>query len=402
GTRQRVLYTLAWINVMRGRPIDALQAPSSAAPDSASLYEAALERPAGIRLMVRGNVDESRAVFERLRTLAGERGEAVSASIMHRQLCEIELRAGDVHAAQRHLDEWGEWTIPGDTHEQVVGPARCRAVLNAVRGNPVEAAEWAATATAAAKAIENYREETEARRAAGLAALFSHEHAQAVAELRPLWAHAEREAIDDPGVMPVAADLVEALVGLGEVKEARDVTGRLRLLAEEQAHPWARASARRCAALLFMAADADPEAADAELEQAVTEYARLGLRFDAARSLLIRGRARRSRRKWAGARDAFEAAAAAFDAIGSDGWASQARSELDRVGGRRPSAEGVLTRAEGRVAELAAAGRSNKEIAATLVISVYTVERHLGHVYAKLGIRSRSQLAGRIGAPNSS
>jgi DNA-binding NarL/FixJ family response regulator len=56
-----------------------------------------------------------------------------------------------------------------------------------------------------------------------------------------------------------------------------------------------------------------------------------------------------------------------------------------------------LTWTETRVAELAAGGQSNKEIAATLVVSVYTVERHLKHAYAKLGIRSRSQLAGRIG-----
>src|SRR5205823_5584587 len=93
----------------------------------------------------------------------------------------------------------------------------------------------------------------------------------------------------------------------------------------------------------------------------------------------------------------FECAASAFDELGSDGWAAQTRSERDRVGGRRPGAKGALTDSENQVAVLAAAGRSNKEIAAALVVSVYTVERHLSHVYAKLGIRSRSQLAGRIG-----
>jgi Tetratricopeptide repeat len=103
----------------------------------------------------------------------------------------------------------------------VVGPARCRALLAAVSGHPDEAARWAAKAIEASLEIENYREETEARRAAGIAALFAGEHATAAEHLRALWRHAEREGIDDPGVLPIAADLVEALAGLGEVEEAR-------------------------------------------------------------------------------------------------------------------------------------------------------------------------------------
>jgi DNA-binding NarL/FixJ family response regulator len=137
--------------------------------------------------------------------------------------------------------------------------------------------------------------------------------------------------------------------------------------------------------------------AETELAEAAQELQQLGLRFEGARSLLALGRAQRRRRKWAAARDALERASTAFDELGADGWAEQARSELNRVGGRRPAPEGSLTWTEARVAELAVAGHSNKEIAARLVVSVHTVERHLKHTYAKLGIRSRSQLAGRIG-----
>lgn len=394
GAEARALHALAWIDVMTGRPFEPPDGLASA-PEGASLYEGAIERPAGIRLMIRGNIDESRAVFERLRALAGERGEALSASIMHRQLCEIELRAGDVHAAQRHLDEWGEWTLPNDDHEQIVGPARCRAVLEAVRGRPDEAVVWAAKAVEAARAIENFREETEARRAAGIAALHAREHRRAADELLPLWRHAEREGLDDPGVFPVAGELVEALVALGEVDTARDVTERLRRLAAEQEHPWATATADRCDGLLL--AEAEPERAEDALARSAAEYERLGLHFDAARSLLILGRAKRRRRQWAAAREALERAAGTFDRLGADGWAVLTRSELSRVGGRRPAGDGGLTNAELQVVELAAAGRSNKEIATALVVSVYTVERHLKHAYAKLGIRSRAQLAGRTG-----
>ena len=394
----RALHALAWINLLRGRSFETIGRVSASSARGASLYESALERPAGIRLMVRGQIDESREVFDRLRALAGQRGEALSASVMHRQLCEIELRAGDIYAAERHLDQWGEWTLPDDDHEQVLGPARCRALLEAVRGDPDHTARWAATAIAAAEALENFREETEARRAVGIAALHAHDPARAVEQLRPLWLHAEREGIDDPGAIPVGPDLVEALVELNEYDEAHSVTKRLERLAHEQKHPWALLGVERCRALIDLATGGHPENATARLAHAAAGYRRLGLQFDSARSLLILGRTQRRRKKWAAARSALEDAAATFTKLGASGWADEASGELSRVAGRRGLGQGVLTPAESRVAELAAAGLSNKEIATRLVVSIHTVERHLKHVYAKLGIRSRSQLASHLSA----
>ena len=86
------------------------------------------------------------------------------------------------------------------------------------------------------------------------------------------------------------------------------------------------------------------------------------------------------------------------DRLGSPGWADDARSELQRVGARRAAPAGELTPAERRVAELAAEGLANKEIAQALVVTVNTVEFHLRNVYAKLGVRSRAQLAARLAA----
>jgi DNA-binding NarL/FixJ family response regulator len=155
----------------------------------------------------------------------------------------------------------------------------------------------------------------------------------------------------------------------------------------------------RCQGITGLAGSVADVSAAAALQHAATEYERLGLRFDAARSLLSFGRAQRRLRQWGSARHAMEQAIAAFDAIASPGWAQQARSELERVGGRRPRAGGELTRSEQRVAELAADGMSNKEIARELVVSVHTVEVHLSRVFAKLGLRSRVQLAGRLSGP---
>ena len=85
----------------------------------------------------------------------------------------------------------------------------------------------------------------------------------------------------------------------------------------------------------------------------------------------------------------------AFTEIGSPLWAKRANEELHRT--RSGAAHGAdLTPAEQRMAELAADGLSNKEIAAELFVSVKTVELTLSRVYRKLGIRSRSQLHGRL------
>ncbi|TVZ05370.1 LuxR family transcriptional regulator [Trebonia kvetii] len=107
--------------------------------------------------------------------------------------------------------------------------------------------------------------------------------------------------------------------------------------------------------------------------------------------------ARRARKR-AIAYGFLQAAAAAFDELGSVGWAEQVRAELARLGAR-PAPDSELTAAELRVAALAAEGMSNKQIAQQLFTAVHTVEVHLVHAYAKLGVRSRAQLASQLSRP---
>jgi DNA-binding CsgD family transcriptional regulator len=271
---------------------------------------------------------------------------------------------------------------------------RCRALLAAGRGVPDEAERWAAEAVERAETTGVRWDRLEALRARGTAALLRGEAARAVECLVPVWEHTRREGVDEPGVFPVAPELVEALAEVAAVNEARAVTNTLRALADHQAHPWGLATARRCDAQIRLA-ETDDENAVTTLEGAANDYGRLGLPFDRARALLQLGRAQRRSKKWGTARRSLEQAAAGFDVIGSPGWAEQARSELARVSARRPRAAGALTPAELRVACLAADGLSNKEIAADLFVTVHTVEAHLSHVYAKLGVRSRRQLMHR-------
>jgi DNA-binding NarL/FixJ family response regulator len=73
--------------------------------------------------------------------------------------------------------------------------------------------------------------------------------------------------------------------------------------------------------------------------------------------------------------------------------------KMARLGARGSPRTSELTAAEQRVATLAAEGLSNKQIAAQLFIAVHTVEVHLAHVYGKLDVRSRTQLANHLARP---
>jgi DNA-binding CsgD family transcriptional regulator len=388
---------LAWPRALSGRPVDDLCERFRAASDAAFYIAESPERVAGQRLVWRGEVDQARATLTRLLSLADEHGEPTSYALQRLHLCELELRAGGCDVASRLLDEWAE----SSDRETLILPMyeRCRALLAAGRGIAADAERWATMAIAAAQATGSRWDELEALRARGLGALVAHKPKRAVDSLRAVWEHTRHEGVDEPGVFPVAPELVEALAELGELDDALVVTDRLRELAERQEHPWGLATVKRCEAVVQLASVTYDEHAAATLAQAADDYDELGLRFDSARSLLSLGRAQRRLKKWGGARDSLEGAVAAFDVLGSVGWAELAHSELARVGARRPTPSGELTPAELRTAELAAKGLANKEIAQALYVAVNTVEVHLSHAYAKLGVRSRTQLAQRLSGP---
>ena len=87
-----------------------------------------------------------------------------------------------------------------------------------------------------------------------------------------------------------------------------------------------------------------------------------------------------------------------FRELGSPGWVRQAEEELGRIGGPDTSIT-ELTGTERKVAELVAAGRSNREVAEQLFLSVKTVEANLSRIYRKLGISSRRELTSEQLAP---
>jgi DNA-binding NarL/FixJ family response regulator len=82
--------------------------------------------------------------------------------------------------------------------------------------------------------------------------------------------------------------------------------------------------------------------------------------------------------------------------MGASLWADRVRGELERMR-VRPSRASVLTPTEQRVAELATSGMTNRDVATALFISLKTVEANLTQIYRKLGIKSRAQLAQKLG-----
>jgi ATP/maltotriose-dependent transcriptional regulator MalT len=171
----------------------------------------------------------------------------------------------------------------------------------------------------------------------------------------------------------------------------------------DRARRWGAASGIGVA-LRATALTGDPADAIAGLRDAAGTLAKSPDRLEHARALTDLGAALRRSNQRADARAPLGDAIDLADACGARAVAERARTELRAAGGQpRPAGGGFddLTVSERRVAELAADGLSNPEIAQTLFVTRKTVETHLGRVYRKLGITGRAQLSQELGARRS-
>ena len=199
--------------------------------------------------------------------------------------------------------------------------------------------------------------------------------------------------IVEPGVYPFVPDYVEALVGLGKLERAEEVLEPFERWGVELDRPLALGTSARCRGLI--AALEDPVKALEHLGRALELHGRVGQPFELARTRLVLGTTQRRARQKRNARDSLGSALAAFDELGTPLWAGKARAELARIGGRAPAGD-RLTSSERRIAELVAEGKTNKEVAAALVVSERTVESTLTQIYRKLQVRSRTELAHKL------
>jgi DNA-binding CsgD family transcriptional regulator len=199
----------------------------------------------------------------------------------------------------------------------------------------------------------------------------------------------------EPAMRVELGDLLEALIATDELEEADEVLATWQERANALDRAWALAILARCRGLL-LAARGDLEGAFACFDRALAEHDRSSDPFHHARTLLALGRTQRRAKRRGAARTTLGDALERFERLGAPLWAEQARAELARIGGRAPS-RGELTQAERRIANLVAEGRTNREVAADLFVTEHTVEGALTRVYRKLGVRSRTELAHRLG-----
>jgi DNA-binding CsgD family transcriptional regulator len=191
------------------------------------------------------------------------------------------------------------------------------------------------------------------------------------------------------------SELVEPATRTGRTDLARDALDRLRSKANASRTAWALGVAARSEALL---SEGDP--ADTLFREAINRLGGTRVRAELARAHLLYGEWLRRENRRIDARAQLRAAHDHFASMGMEAFAERARNELqatgEKVRKRSHETRDDLTPQENQIAHLARDGLSNPEIGSRLFLSPRTVEWHLHHVFTKLGITSRRQLASAL------
>lgn len=221
---------------------------------------------------------------------------------------------------------------------------------------------------------------------------------RAVEALTPVLQLPLRQWIDEPGCWPWQDVYANALVMSGRADQADMFLTPYEELAAQRGHHSTQARLGLVRGRIF-AARGDIDAARKEFEQALARLDRLPLPYDRARVNFAYGQSLRRAGKRKEADIVLKNARDAYLTLGAGTYVERCDRELKAGGLHAPRGTADvsrLTAQEQAVARLVAGGASNQETAVELFISVKTVQYHLTHIYAKLGIRSRSELAARF------
>ncbi|RIV39700.1 helix-turn-helix transcriptional regulator [Micromonospora radicis] len=333
--------------------------------------------------------DRARNRLTGLLDQAATRGDEPSQYELLKHLGETELLAGRWSAAERHIAaarDLGELLGTELTAETWLG-----GLLDALRGRLDAATRVAEAGVRLGDQLDDDWCRRIHLQLGAFTALSAGRITEAAAGYGRLAATVDRMGLTEPLAQRFEPDWIEACVGAGDLTTARAALYRLTQRHRRLPRPWTLLGLARSRALLDSAGGADPSAALAELDAARAAVAPDVLPLDRARCLLVAGVVQRRLRRKRPAREALQAAAAEFDALGAVAFAERARAEAARLGGRPPAPSG-LTATEERVARLAAQGRTSRAIADELFVSPKTVETNLSRVYRKLGISRRAEL----------
>jgi DNA-binding CsgD family transcriptional regulator len=224
------------------------------------------------------------------------------------------------------------------------------------------------------------------------------DYAAVVRHLAPLATRTPRGGLDEPGFWPWHDVYANALVVTGRLGEAEAFLAPHEATVRRRGHGSATARLGYVRGRL-LAARGDLTGAERAFEEARDRLAPLPLPYERARVDFAHGVALRRAGHRRDAAALLGSARQAFAALGAEVYVQRCDRELNTgrpvARGAGPGA-GALTEQERTVAALVATGLSNKDVAASMLLSVKTVQFHLTRVYAKLGVRSRSELAARF------
>ena len=303
-------------------------------------------------------------------------------------LTELEWLAGDWDAAESYVRQGMEVAEQAGSAVMIGALQGPLALLEGSRGQVDAGLARAREGLAICERIGEYAYAVYNHQAIGFLEL---SRGNAAAAEEHLSAYSVERGIEGTKRISFIGDSIEAFVQLGRLETAEALVTELFRRGEVLRRPTLSAVATRCQALVHAALGREPD--EAALADAEQSFATMGMPLERARTLLVLGEVQRRTKRKRAARESLEAALARFEEIGAVLWADRAREAMRRIGGR--VAASGLTVTEQRVADLVVAGRSNKEIAAALFVSVRAVEANLTRIYAKLGVSSRTELVGQ-------
>jgi DNA-binding CsgD family transcriptional regulator len=359
-----------------------------------------LGRPSWIDGMLQGwsgNLEASISELVLARAQADEHGNANALASIASQLARMSQRAGRMADADAHADDSLDGVLETGQVEERQFALAARALVDAHLGR-VDAARRAIDDGLALTAMGSATARFEFLAIRGFLDLSLAEPEVAMTSFYSLMGELPAAGFNDPGPSyRYEGDAAEALIELGRLDEAQALVDWLDERGRTLDRPWALATAARCRALLQAARGDTPGAMDT-IGLAEVEQRRVGEPFELGRTLLAKGTIARRGRQRRLARESIEAAIEIFQGLGASLWVTRAQAERSRIGGRSPSGD-ALTTAEREIAALIGEGLTNREAAARLFVTEHTIEAALVRVYAKLGVRSRSELVGRLLSP---
>jgi DNA-binding CsgD family transcriptional regulator len=335
----------------------------------------------------RGESGQARDLLQAVVTLAQRVGSSDCACSAKVALAAVEWRAGNWDTAAAYAREITRWSR--ESGSGLTGPPTfIMSLVEAGHGDVQDARTLAARGLREAEAQRDWAFAAQCRGVLGQLELSVDDSDAALRWLEPVSDMLQTTGIGEPGCYAFTPDLIETWAGTGHLDAAADRLAWLRDAAQRLDHPWARITSGRAEAVLRLAERQPARAVDA-VARVIPEARELRLPLELGRCLLVLGTAQRKARQRREAAVSLDDAIATFGRLGAARWRELAEAQRARLA---PGRDDSLTPTERRVADLVAAGRSNPEIAATLFISVKTVEANLTRVYRKLGLRGRVDL----------